>query len=127
MVDDSKMGSASREPRLTFRGSMPAIKYLPHVAIEGHRSSRTGSDDHPMRIATRRASGLDARGWTGELRGEVTQFFDDLAGEWHTRATPERLAVVTDALMRGLDPFQMPREVAVEIGSGIGIYSTLIA
>ena len=80
-----------------------------------------------MRIATRRAAGLDSRGWTGELRGEVTQFFDGLAGEWHTRATPERLAVVTDALTRGLDPLRIPRSVAVEIGSGIGTYSGLIA
>jgi SAM-dependent methyltransferase len=80
-----------------------------------------------MRVATRRAAGLDPRGWTGELRGEVAHFFDDLAAEWHTRATPERLAVVTDALTRGLDPLAGPRSVAVEIGSGIGTYSSLIA
>jgi len=80
-----------------------------------------------MRIATRRAAGLDPRGWTGELRSEVAHFFDDLAAEWHTRATPERLAVVTDALTRGLDPLPIPRSVAVEIGSGIGTYSGLIA
>ena len=80
-----------------------------------------------MRVATRRAAGLDSRGWTGELRTEVAHFFDDLAAEWHTRATPERLAVVTDALTRGLDPLSIPRSVAVEIGSGIGTYSGLIA
>jgi len=80
-----------------------------------------------MRVATRRAAGLDPRGWTAELRGEVEHFFDDLAAEWHTRATPERLAVVTDALTRGLDPLPIRRSVGVEIGSGIGTYSGLIA
>lgn len=103
------------------------IQYLPAVSIEGHRSSRSGSAEHPMRIATRRAAGLDPRGWTGELRSEVIEFFDGLAHEWHTRATPERLAVVTDALTRGLDPLRIRRGVAVEIGSGIGIYSGLVA
>ena len=80
-----------------------------------------------MRIATRRAAGLDPRGWTGELRSEVAGFFDGLAGEWHTRVTPQRFAVVTDALTRGLDPLPIPRDLAVEVGSGIGSYSALIA
>jgi SAM-dependent methyltransferase len=80
-----------------------------------------------MRIATRRAAGLDPRGWTGELRSEVAGFFDGLAGEWHTRVTPQRFAVVTDALLRGLDPLPVPRGLAVEVGSGIGSYSALIA
>ena len=34
-----------------------------------------------MRIATRRAAGLDPGGWTGDLREHVRGFFDDLAGE----------------------------------------------
>jgi SAM-dependent methyltransferase len=105
----------------------PAIEYLPAVAIEGHRSSGTGTDDHPMRIATRRAAGLDAGGWTGELRDQVEEFFDDLAGEWHTRSSPQRTAVVTDALVRGLDPIGVSAGIAVEIGSGIGTYSPLLA
>jgi ubiquinone/menaquinone biosynthesis C-methylase UbiE len=36
-------------------------------------------------------------------------------------------AVVTDALVRGLDPMDTPRGLAVEIGSGIGTYSHLLA
>lgn len=80
-----------------------------------------------MRIATRRAAGLDPGGWTGELRGEVAEFFDNLAGEWHTRTTPQRTAVITDALVRGLDPLHVPAGLAVEIGSGIGTYSNLLA
>jgi SAM-dependent methyltransferase len=106
----------------------PAIEYLPAVAIEGHRSSGSGGPDHPMRIATRRAAGLDAGGWTAELRREVAAFFDGLAPEWHTRSSPQRTAVVTDALTRGLDPIHSSKAgIALEIGSGIGAYSPLVA
>lgn len=106
---------------------MTAIRYLPPVAIEGHHSSGSGGPDHPMRIATRRAAGLDPGGWTRELRKEVGEFFDTLSGEWHTRTSPQRTAVVMDALERGLG-HQSPRAgVAVEIGSGIGTYSSLLA
>ena len=80
-----------------------------------------------MRIATRRAAGLDAGGWTSDLRDQVERFFDNLAGEWHTRSSPHRTAVVMDALVRGLDPLHVPRGVAVEVGSGIGAYSPLLA
>jgi SAM-dependent methyltransferase len=80
-----------------------------------------------MRIATRRAAGLDARGWTDELRSQVEDYFDGIAAEWHTRITPQRTAVVTDALSRGLDAVDLPLGPAVEIGSGIGTYSGLLA
>ena len=59
----------------------PVIDYLPPVAVEGHKSSGRGTPDHPMRVATRRAAGLDERGWDGELRGEVEQFFDACRAE----------------------------------------------
>jgi SAM-dependent methyltransferase len=103
------------------------IQYLPAVPVEGHQSSQSGSPEHPMRIATRRAAGLDPAGWTGELRAQVADFFGSLADEWHTRATPQRIAVVTDALTRGLDPLHISGGLAVESGSGTGIYSGLIA
>src|SRR5207248_4610334 len=80
-----------------------------------------------MRIATRRAAGLDAGGWTGELRDEVEGYFDGLAGEWHTRSSPQRTAVVVDALVRGLGAIDSPVGMAVEVGSGIGTYSPLLA
>jgi SAM-dependent methyltransferase len=117
-----------------------------------------------MRIATRRAAGLDAAGWTAELRDEVEEFFDGLADEWHTRSSPERTAVVVDALSRGLGavddrrglgavddrgprlsrlrqgydgspklqrrlvgPAGVLDGIAVEVGSGIGVYSDLLA
>jgi SAM-dependent methyltransferase len=104
-----------------------AIQHLPPIAIEGHHSSGAGGPEHPMRIATRRAAGLDAAGWTGELRSQVADYFDGIAAEWHTRITPQRIAVVTDALARGLDAMDVPVGPAVEVGSGIGTYSSLLA
>lgn len=103
------------------------VRYLPSLTIERHRSSGAGGPDHPMRIATRRAAGLDAAGWTGELRAEVAGFFDGLASEWHTRTSPERIAVVRDALERGFDGLQVERGLAAEVGSGTGAYSPLLA
>ena len=82
-----------------------------------------------MRMVTRRAAGLDDGGWTGEVRGEVEQVFDVLAAEWHTRVTPERIAVVADALERGLRRGAGAgggTGLAVEIGSGIGTYSAML-
>jgi SAM-dependent methyltransferase len=104
-----------------------AIQRLPPVAIEGHRSSGAGGPDHPMRIATRRAAGLDAGGWTDGLRDEVAGFFDDLASEWHTRTSPERTAVVMDAFSRGLGGVSRSVGMALEVGCGIGTYSELLA
>ena len=66
-----------------------------------------------MRAATRRAAGLDAAGWTSDLRNEVEGFFDTLASEWHLRTSPQRTAVVIDALVRGLDPLDVPRGMAI--------------
>lgn len=86
-----------------------------------------GGPNHPMRIATRRAAGLDAGGWTADLRKEVADFFDSIASEWHTRNSPGRTAVVMDALSRGLDPLGLAEGVAVEVGCGIGTYSSLLA
>jgi ubiquinone/menaquinone biosynthesis C-methylase UbiE len=80
-----------------------------------------------MRVATRRAAGIDAQGWTDELRHDVERYFDDLAGEWHTRISPERTAVVEDALTRGAAEIRSPRDLAIEVGSGIGTYSALLA
>src|SRR4051812_23081532 len=104
-----------------------AIQHLPPIVIEGHRSSGAGGPDHPMRTVTRRAAGLEPGGWTGKLRQEVERYFDDLAGEWHTRVSPQRTAIVADALSRGLGTGDVARSMAIEIGSGIGTYSGLLA
>jgi ubiquinone/menaquinone biosynthesis C-methylase UbiE len=80
-----------------------------------------------MRVATRRAAGLEPGGWTPQLRKEVAEFFDALSGEWHTRTSAQRTAIVADALERGLGLRSFPSGVAVEVGSGIGTYSSLLA
>jgi len=80
-----------------------------------------------MRAATRRAAGLETAGWTGELRDEVETYFDGLAGEWNTRTSPQRTAIVMDALTRGLAAVRPPSGLAVEVGSGTGAYSHLLA
>jgi SAM-dependent methyltransferase len=103
---------------------MTVIEELPGVKIPGHRASGLGSDDHPMRIMTRRAAGLAPGGWDAAARGQVETLFDELSREWHTRTSPQRTAVVLDALDRG---GVAGGEVAIEVGSGIGNYSPLLA
>ena len=77
-----------------------------------------------MRVMTRRAAGLAGPAWDAAARREVAAFFDDLAPEWHTRSSPERTAVVVDALARG---GVGGGGLALEVGSGIGAYSGLLA
>lgn len=96
---------------------------LPAVEIPGHSPSGVGSPDHPMRVMTRRAAGLEGSGWDDVARAEVASFFDDLAPTWHTRTSPQRDAVVNDALDRGLPDHAAHGDVCVELGSGIGAYT----
>lgn len=77
-----------------------------------------------MRRVTRRAAGLEPGAWDDGTRRTVAEYFNGLAGEWHTRDTPERRAVVADAVERGLGE---PAEVAVELGAGTGTYSDIVA
>lgn len=104
---------------------------LPPLAIDGHQSSGLGNPDHPMRIMTRRAAGLHPAGWDDTARAEVAAFFDGMAAEWHTRTSPERDAVVADALARGLPALgAAPTDdgaTCVELGSGIGAYTPLLS
>lgn len=102
------------------------LKALPAKSIAGHASSGLGSPDHPMRIMTRRAAGLDPGGWDDGARAEVAGYFDSLAPEWHTRTSPERDAVVNDALARGLPHHVGVGGVCVELGSGIGAYTPVL-
>lgn len=107
-----------------------SLQQLPARAIEGHEPSGLGSDDHQMRIMTRRAAGLLGPSWDDAARAEVAAFFDDLAPEWHTRTSPKRDAVVADALERGLPPSRgrdRDDDVCVELGSGIGAYTPLLS
>ena len=104
-----------------------SLTELAPVAIAGHTASGHGSDDHPMRIMTRRAAGLLPEPWDEQARLEVATYFDAMADEWHTRTSPERDAVVADALDRGVPPDLGRGDVCVELGSGIGAYTPLLA
>jgi SAM-dependent methyltransferase len=101
------------------------LRALEPVAIPGHEPSGLGSPDHPMRIMTRRAAGLGAAPWDDGARAEVAAYFDALAPEWHTRTSPERDAVVADALARGVGADG--GDICVELGSGIGAYTPSLA
>lgn len=76
---------------------------------------------------TRRVAGLEPGEWDRDATGLVVETFDGLAPDWHTRISPERTAVVEDALVRGLDPLIGSRELCVEVGSGLGTYTGLLA
>jgi SAM-dependent methyltransferase len=80
-----------------------------------------------MRIMTRRAAGLHPGGWDDEARAQVAQLFDALAPEWHTRTSPGRDAILADALERGVPVDLAAADVCVELGSGIGAYTTMLA
>ena len=64
--------------------------------------------------------------WDATARATVASYFGDLADEWHTRTSPERDAVVLDALDRGL-PELGRADVCVELGSGIGAYTPILS
>ena len=80
-----------------------------------------------MRIMTRRAAGLDELGWDERARAEAAAYFDALAPDWHTRTSPARDAVVVDALDRGCPADLAAEDVCVELGSGIGAYTPVVA
>lgn len=75
---------------------------------------------------TRRIAGLEPGGWDTEAAAAVASLFDELAAEWHTRTSPGRTEIVRDALWRGLEPQLVSNDLCVEVGSGIGSYSTLL-
>lgn len=102
-----------------------ALTALPAVEIPGHQASGLGSSEHPMRVMTRRAAGLQTAPWDDAARLEVAAYFDAMAPDWHTRTSPERDAVVADALARGVG--DAGGDVCVELGSGIGAYTPLLA
>lgn len=103
------------------------ITELPPVEIAGHRASGLGDERHPMRVMTRRAAGLEGPAWDDSARAQVAALFDELASEWHTRTSPERDAVVADALDRGLADRPGGGDVCVELGAGIGAYTPRLA
>ena len=104
---------------------MPStIERLPDLEIPGHVPSQPDGADHPMRVMTRRAAGLEGPPWDAAARSEVAALFDGLASEWHTRTSPERARVVDDALERG---GVGTGGTAIELGSGTGAYTGVLA
>lgn len=100
------------------------IDQLPDLEIPGHTPSQPNGVDHPMRVMTRRAAGLQGPPWDAGSRAEVAALFDGLAPEWHTRTSPQRSRVVDDALDRG----GVGRgAAALELGSGTGAYTGVLA
>jgi SAM-dependent methyltransferase len=102
------------------------ITWLETHDISGQEPSAVGGPDHPMRLMTHRAAGLAGDPWDADARAQVAGSFDALAPVWHTRTSPGRAEVVADALERGV-PTDHDRGLVVEVGSGIGAYSSLLA
>jgi SAM-dependent methyltransferase len=99
------------------------VEHLP-VVIPVRRERESGiNDDHPMRKVTREVA-FAAGTWDDSLRVEVARLFDGLAPEWHTRDAPGRYDALEDALDRGAVPTDA---VAVELGSGTGLATPLLA
>lgn len=80
---------------------LQVIEALPPVEPRAADPSLVASAErHPMRRVAY-AAAAEVGAWSGGLPGEVTAVFDGLAGEWHAKMTPDRLAALDDALVRG--------------------------
>ena len=77
--------------------------------------------DHPMRVVTHEMA--DGSDFSAGHSSTVQALFDDLAGSWHSRNTPERLIPLEDALERS----DLPEGCLVELGAGTGIGTRVIA
>lgn len=99
------------------------VRWLPRVVPFEGPELEPIDPDHPMRRVTREVA-FRADRWTSQRAGDVSDFFDHLAPEWHTRDRPDRLDAIADALDRG-GPFV--DGLAVELGSGTGIATPTIA
>ncbi len=126
MAGDDDLSATPRNPPTA------GIERLAHHEIPGHEASTDAGADHPMRVVTRRVAGLEPGGWDDDLRRKVSELFDSLAPDWNTRDTPERRAVVADALSRGLGAVPLRHvggrpTIGLEIGSGTGVFSAAVA
>ncbi len=82
------------------------------------------AQQHPMRMVTH-AAAAEVGAWSGDTPRQVQQTFDTLAGEWHTRHTPDRLEALDDAIGRG-GPLP-PNGLWVELGAGDGWASARVS
>jgi ubiquinone/menaquinone biosynthesis C-methylase UbiE len=81
------------------------VQYGPH-GLDGSNS--------PMRTVTRQVAFSNA--WDSDRAGKVTDLFDGMAHEWHTRVSADRRKPLSDAIDRG----GVPAGQVLELGSGIG-------
>ena len=99
------------------------IETLPRIIESAPDRPELAGPDHPIRQVTRQIA-FEPGAWTPERAAKVTELFDGLAPEWHTRNTADRLDALKDALARG----RVPRGgVCLEIGSGTGAATALLA
>lgn len=103
---------------------MPSVlRHLDRVIPAEAGRPEGANADHPMRKVTWQVA-FEPGGWTPERRAKVAELFDGMAPEWHTRASSERTDPVIDALERG-GPWV--DGLCVEVGSGVGLLSSLLA
>lgn len=76
-----------------------------------------------FRAAARRIA-TDPRAWTPDAASFVTDLFDGMAATWDAERATNRLDALIDALARG---GRMPSGVCLEIGSGTGRHTPLLA
>lgn len=81
-----------------------------------------GGEDHPMRHVTRQVA-FDSGAWTPDRAAKVAGLFDSLAPEWAERVRPGR----TEPLLDALDRAEVRGRVCVELGSGTGFATPLLA
>ena len=93
-----------------------SVTWLSAVDAEPDDRPDGAGEDHPMRIVTRQVA-AGPEGWTVERRDKVSDLFDGLASEWHTRDGPGRHLPLLDALDRG----GVGAGRALELGSGTGL------
>ncbi len=91
------------------------IEHLPRVIAAAPDRPQVGGPDHPMRKVTRQVA-FEPTGWTPERAAKITDLFNGLAPEWHTRFGEGRQLPLEDALDRG----DVHGELCIEVGSGIG-------
>jgi SAM-dependent methyltransferase len=96
-----------------------AITRLPRVVPPAPGRPELAGPDHPMRKVTRQVA-LERSGWDPERARKVGALFDGLAPEWHARETPERAAVLEDALARGEVGGRAARCLELGCGTGFG-------
>ncbi len=97
------------------------IEHLPRIVPAAPGPPAGAGAEHPMRQVTVRVA-ADPASWDDALRAEVAAFFDELADEWHTRASQHRHEPVLDALTRG----GTIRGPVLEVGSGTGLTTALL-